>query len=437
MATRWDNGSTLQDTVAWALRSGGANSGWAADKANRPPPVAPGPFDNESMLTPEQRAAALPYVEPSGPNAGTVLPPVPGAGTANAMQLLQPQAARPGTVAFQPPGGGVIVVPQSNVRGGGSYAPTDRGYVGQGQIPLGPAVAPPAAPPVAPPQAIAETVPPPAAPMQAQAPTPVPVAAPPAAPVSAPVAPTRWWEARGPQMVPKAPPPVAPSVIAQREAQNSAIDMRRAGIERGMTPGGVRSGATSVWNRTVAGTMQQQDTQAAEAKAAELKANNPKAVAGSNIAATFDRVTGKWTTTVAPQVASGAGGAVATDAQGRVTMGQVPAVKGEPTPDVTERLKNLAPLFKQLTGTDVDPMVFMQVNSITDPAERKLRMDQLMSGADAEGKAAMLSVIDTLLKQVNPGAAIPPPKKPVNPAPATTGTATPATGATKPVRVFK
>jgi hypothetical protein len=98
-------------------------------------------------------------------------------------------------------------------------------------------------------------------------------------------------------------------------------------------------------------------------------------------------------------------------------------VKVEPTPDVTERLKNLAPLFKSLTGTDVDAQTLMTVNMMPETtteqkATKKAMMDKLMSGADAQGKAAMMSVIGALLKQVAPGTAMP-----------TAGAANPAAGA--------
>jgi hypothetical protein len=234
--------------------------------------------------------------------------------------------------------------------------------------------------------------------MQAQAPAALPVA-------QAPV-----------MRTPVAAQPAAPaySAIAEAEAINRENSMRRRGIETAMTPGGIRSGPTSVWERNVAGAMRQQDAQAA-AKAESDRAAVVRATNTQEKRAEQDR-----------------------ELQTRIRVAEISnPPKVEKAPDVTERLKNLAPLFKQLTGTDVDPMVFMQVNSITDPAERKLRLDQLMSGADAEGKKAMLSVIDSLLKQVNPGAVAPTPRTTkVNPAPATTGTATPATGAPKKVRTY-
>jgi hypothetical protein len=305
-------------------------------------PVAPmaagigNPFGDAGGLTQAQREDALPYVEPSGPNAGTVLDPVPGAGTRNAMQLLAPQAERPGTVAFRPPGGGVAVVPQANVRGGGVYAPTDKGWIGQGQIPLGPAMAP-------------------VAPVAGMAPT-VPAAAAAAATGRAP----------------------AYSAIAEAEAINRENSMRRRGIETAMAPGGIRSGPTSVWERNVAGAMRQQDAQAA-AKAESDRAAGVRATNTQEKRAEQER-----------------------ELQNRIRVAEISnPPKVEKAPDVTERLKNLAPLFKSLTGTDVDPMVFMQVNMMKEGPEKKAMMDKLMSGADAQGKAAMMAVIRAGLSKMS------------------------------------
>jgi hypothetical protein len=391
MATRYDGGGRLDAAVDWALRHGGANRDWLKDQGDgRPPPAVVGPWAPMSTLTQEERDRALPYVEPSGPNAGTVLPPVPGVATANAMQLLAPQSARPGTVAFQPPGGGVIVVPEANVRGGGVYAPTEKGLIGQGQIPLGPAMAREA--PVAPMAGMATRTPPavmgeaPVAPVAGMAPT-VPAAA------AAPVAPVAGMAARTP-----------PTVLEQREAQNRTVDMQRARIERGMGTGG----STSVRERRIAvemGRENQMGAMSQEAdRAAVRKRMQPQGVAGAAGNAVWDGE--KWVMRGNQEAASGAGGTVTIDAEGRVTQTAAP-VKVEPTPDVTERLKNLAPLFKSLTGTDVDPMVFMQVNNMKEGPEKKAMMDRLMSGADAQGKAAMMSVIGALLKQVAPGTAMP------------------------------
>jgi hypothetical protein len=347
--------------------------------------MAPGrfnPFGDIGGLTQKQREDALPYAEPSGPNAGTVLDPVPGVGTANAMQLLAPQSERPGTVAFRPPGGGVIVVPQANVRGGGVYAQSDKGSVGQGQIPLGPAMAG----------------------MAARTP-PAVMGGAPVAPVAGavPVAPAAG-AAAATGRAPAAPMVRAPSVIEQREAQNRTVDMQRARIERGMGTGG----PTSVRKRRIAAEMGRENQMADGSREADRDAERrrmqPQGVAGAAGNAVWDGT--KWVMRGNQEAASGAGGTVTIDAEGRVTQTAAP-VKVEPTPDVTERLKNLAPLFKSLTGTDVDPMVFMQVNNMKEGPEKKAMMDRLMSGADAQGKAAMMAVIGALLKQVAPGTAMP------------------------------
>jgi hypothetical protein len=200
-----------------------------------------------------------------------------------------------------------------------------------------------------------------------------------------------------------------PTVLEQREAQNRTVDMQRARIERGMGTGG----PTSVRERRIAGEMVRENQMGAMSqeadRAAVRKRMQPQGVAGAAGNAVWDGE--KWVMRGNQEAASGAGGTVTIDAEGRVTQTAAP-VKVEPTPDVTERLKNLAPLFKSLTGTDVDAQTLMSVNMMPEntaeqKATKKAMLDKLMSGADANGKAAILSVIGALLKQVAPGTAMP------------------------------
>jgi hypothetical protein len=273
------------------------------------------PFASVDILTEKDRENALPYVERGGLNAGTVLPPLPGAATRNAMQLLVPKAVRPeGTVVFAPPGGGLIAVPRENVRGGGAWAPTEKGYIGQGMAPLGPAPTVAVEPGDRDGQAnrlaaLGQWAVENGGPNRAwdgvrgraEAPaaertTPVVMREPPVAPVA-------------PVVAPKTAAAV-PSVIEQREAQAREVDMQRARIERGMAPGGIRSGPTSVWDRRVAAQIQRENAERGQRM-------QPQAVAGAAGTAYWDGT--KWVHKGKAEVASGAGGTVAIDAEGRVT----------------------------------------------------------------------------------------------------------------------
>jgi hypothetical protein len=315
---------------------------------NRTAPVAPGignSFGDIGGLTQKQREDALPYVEPSGPNAGTVLDPVPGAGTANAMQLLAP-----------PPMAAAAVPIQHDVANS----------------------------PVSPPDWIQR---PPAQPAAR-----APVA--PAQPAALPVAPAQ----------PAAP---AYSAIAEAEAINRANSMRRRGIETAMTPGGIRSGPTSVWERNVAGTMRQQDAQAA----AKVEADR--------VAGVRDRETQEKRAEQERKLKNDL----------EVARINNP-VKPVAPMDWTEQVKNLTPWLKATTGSDVDSNVLWSISTMpnTTEDEKKDKSNAYASvfkGGDSAARNKAIAAIESLLPPTVPQT---PTNTTVNPAPATTATAAPTTG---------
>jgi len=203
-----------------------------------------------------------------------------------------------------------------------------------------------------------------------------------------------------------------------------------------MAPGGIRSGPTSVWDRRVAGQIQQENAGRTQRefvtaegdREAARKRMQPQGVAGAAGTAYWDGT--KWTYKSKQEAAAGGKGQIAIDAEGKVTSTIAPE-QPEPPPHWTEQIRNLAPMFKAMTGGDVDQGVLWQIQTMPETTEeQKARKTQaynaVFKGADEASKKLMKDVLAGLLPATGGTGA------PVNPAPAAAGGQPPAPAAAQP-----